>query len=482
MEGTNNNQAEIEPKETIIAKAQESEFVNDLEHDEEEIRLENLSQTSKKSKEEEMGYFEKTSKIKSRKEIKKIDTKSKIYNPIRNNLYVECAEISSMTEKDVEEVRKRLGDIKIRGLDLIRPIFSWHHCGLNKKILDLLEIKLNFKSPFPIQCQAVPVIMSGRDMIGIAETGSGKTLAYVLPMLRHIKDQNPLKDGDGPIGVIMVPTRELASQVYSTVKLFGKIMDLNVAAVYGGKSIGSQISDLKKGSEIVVCTPGRMIEVLASSTTRSINLDRTTFVVIDEADRMFDFGFEPQITKILSIIRPTRQTVMFSATFPNNVAVLARRVLTKPIEIVVGTRGQICRNVDQVIEIVEEDFKILKLLELLGIWLDRGSVIIFVDKQEQGDELFTKLLKYRYTALLMHGAQTQEDRESSMNEFRSKNSKILIATSLVARGLDVDNIILVVNYYAPSYKEEYIHRIGYLIRSNWKSWEKRLCCYLHNEK
>jgi ATP-dependent RNA helicase DDX46/PRP5 len=365
-----------------------------------------------------------------------------------------------MTEEEVEEVRRSLGDIKVRGQDLVRPIFSWHHCGLNKKLLDLLEARLAFKGPFPIQCQAIPVIMSGRDMIGIAETGSGKTLAYVLPMLRHIADQESLKPGDGPIAVIMVPTRELAGQVHSTVKLFARVLGVNVSAVYGGRSIGSQISDLRKGVEVVVCTPGRMIEVLATSANRLINLDRTTFVVIDEADRMFDFGFEPQITKILSIIRPTRQTVMFSATFPNNVAVLARRVLTRPIEVVVGTRGQICRAVDQSIEIVEPDFKIFRLLELLGLWLDKGSVIIFVDKQEQGDDLYTKLVKHRYTPLLVHGAQDQEDRESTLSEFRTRPNQILIATSLLARGLDVHNVVLVVNYFAPTHKEEYTHRVG----------------------
>ena len=464
IEGDLKNEKQEENEEKTEKPKNLLGFVSEFEIEETEQKKEQMSQKSNESDTEEKGYFSKTAKLKSKKEIKKIDVKSKIYNPIRKDLYVECAEISVMTEAEVDEVRKNLGDIKVRGQELIRPIFSWHHCGLNKKILDLIELKLNFKNPFPIQCQAIPVIMSGRDMIGIAETGSGKTLAYVLPMLRHVKDQSLLQPGDGPIGLIMVPTRELASQVYSTVKLFSKMLDFNVAAVYGGRGIGSQISDIKKGCEIVVCTPGRMIELLACSTNRSINLDRCTFVVIDEADRMFDFGFEPQLTKILSIIRPTRQTVMFSATFPNNVAVLARRVLSKPIEIVVGTRGQICRNVEQSIEIVDEEFKIFRLLELLGVWLEKGSIIIFVDKQEQGDELYTKLVKYRYSPLLVHGAQSQEDRESAMIEFRNSNCKLLIATSLVARGLDVQNIILVVNYYAPTHKEEYIHRIGILKR------------------
>jgi ATP-dependent RNA helicase DDX46/PRP5 len=410
--------------------------------------------------EKQPDYFDQAKKIQKKKAIEPIDFMSKIYNPIRKNLYIESKEIAEMTEEQVEELRARLGEIKIRGTKSIRPIFNWNHCGLSKRLLNLLTDKLNFSHPFPIQCQSIPIIMSGRDMIGIAETGSGKTLAYVLPMIRHINDQEPLKPGEGPIALIMVPTRELAGQVYSTVKLFGKAMNIRVAAVYGGRSIGTQIADIKAGAEVLVCTPGRMIEVLSASSNRSINLDRTTFVVIDEADRMFDFGFEPQLTKILSIVRPTRQTVMFSATFPKNVETLARRVLDKPLEIVVGTRGQICKAVDQSIIVIEEDQKLLKTLELLGIWLDQGSVIIFVEKQCQADELFAQLAKYRYMASVLHGGQDQQDRENTIEEFRKGTSKILLATSLAARGLDINNISLVINYQCPTYKEEYIHRIG----------------------
>lgn len=423
--------------------------------------LDNLSNHSQVLEaEKQPDYFDQAKKIQKKKAIEPVDFTSKIYNPIRKNLYVESKEIAEMTEEQVEELRVRLGDIKVRGMKPIRPIFNWNHCGLSKRLLNLLTDKLSFNHPFPIQCQSIPIIMSGRDMIGIAETGSGKTLAYVLPMIRHINDQDLLKPGEGPIALIMVPTRELAGQVYSTVKLFGKVMNIRVAAVYGGRSIGSQIADIKAGAEVIVCTPGRMIEVLGATSNRSINLDRTTFVVIDEADRMFDFGFEPQLTKILSIIRPTRQTVMFSATFPKNVETLARRVLEKPLEVVVGTRGQICKTVEQSIIVIEEDQKLLKTLELLGIWLDKGSVIIFVEKQSQADELFTQLAKYRYIPFVLHGGQDQQDRENTIEEFRNYSSRILLATSLAARGLDILNISLVINYYCPTYKEEYIHRIG----------------------
>ena len=171
-----------------------------------------------------------------------------------------------------------------------------------------------------LQAQALPVIMSGRDCIGIAKTGSGKTVAYVLPMLRHIKAQRQLEQGDGPIGLAMAPTRELVVQISKDVKKFAKSENLACVAVYGGSGVANQITELKRGAEIVVCTPGRMIDVLVTSGGKITNLRRVTYLVLDEADRMFDMGFEPQITRIVGNIRPDRQTVMFSATFPRSVS------------------------------------------------------------------------------------------------------------------------------------------------------------------
>lgn len=171
-----------------------------------------------------------------------------------------------------------------------------------------------------MQAQALPVIMSGRDCIGIAKTGSGKTVAYVLPMLRHIKGQDPLLQGEGPIGLVMAPTRELVQQISRDVKKFAKSENMTCVAVHGGSGVANQITELKRGAEIVICTPGRMIDVLVTSGGKITNLRRVTYLVLDEADRMFDMGFEPQITRIVGNIRPDRQTVMFSATFPRSVS------------------------------------------------------------------------------------------------------------------------------------------------------------------
>ena len=223
--------------------------------------------------------------------------------------------------------------------------------------------------------------MSGRDLIGIAKTGSGKTLAFLIPMFRHILDQPRLESGDGPIAIIMTPTRELATQIYAQCRKFtkylyhtgrgessmgGKETRLRVVAVYGGTPISEQIGDLKPGAEIVVCTPGRMIDMLAANSGRVTNVRRCTYVVLDVADRMFDIGFEPQIMRIIDGIRPDRQTVMFSATFPRIMEALARRILDKPIEVQVGGRSVVCKEVEQNVVIINDDDKFLKLLGILG--------------------------------------------------------------------------------------------------------------------
>jgi ATP-dependent RNA helicase DDX46/PRP5 len=184
--------------------------------------------------------------------------------------------------------------------------------------MDTLE-GLAFKQPFPIQSQAIPAILQGRDLIGIAETGSGKTLAYLLPALTHISFQRPLTHGEGPIALVFVPTRELALQIIAAGTPFCAALGLRMIAAAGGSPLQAQIASFKRGGEIVVGTPGRIIDMLTLNKGKITNLRRVSFVVIDEADRMFDMGFEPQISKIMANVRPDRQTVLFSATFPRNV-------------------------------------------------------------------------------------------------------------------------------------------------------------------
>ena len=215
------------------------------------------------------------------KELKPVNHNEINYEPFRKDLYIEPQEISNMSDAEVALFRKEHGDIKVRGRGVPKPIFNWYHCGLNSTIIQVLEQR-DIKTPFPIQMQGIPCIMSGRDVIGIAETGSGKTLAYVLPMLRHVMDQRPLKDGDGPIALILVPTRELAVQIYQEIRMFTKYLNIEVSCVYGGSAIGSQISELRRGREIVVATPGRFIEILCLSNGKITNLRRVSHFLYDD--------------------------------------------------------------------------------------------------------------------------------------------------------------------------------------------------------
>ena len=398
-------------------------------------------------------------KMKTKAEMVFTDHEKVYYRPFRKNFYVEVPEISKMTNEEAELYRLELEGIKVKGKSCPKPIKSWAQCGVSFKVMECLK-RNSFEKPTPIQAQGIPIIMSGRDMIGIAKTGSGKTLAFVLPMFRHILDQPELEADDGPVAIIMTPTRELAMQIAKECKKFTKYLNLNVVAVYGGTNISEQIAELKRGAEIIVCTPGRMIDMLAANNGRVTNLRRVTYVVLDEADRMFDMGFEPQVNKILDNIRPDRQTVMFSATFPKKMEDLARKCLTKPIEVTVGGRSIVCKDVEQHVIVLEDDQKYLKLLELLGIYQEQGSVIVFVDKQENADDLVKNLLKNSYPCMALHGGVDQCDRESIMGFFKSSNMPLLIATSIAARGLDVKDLILVVNYDCPNHYEDYIHRCG----------------------
>ncbi|XP_073055202.1 DEAD-box ATP-dependent RNA helicase 45-like [Primulina eburnea] len=380
------------------------------------------------------------------------------YPSFRKNFYIEVKEINRVTSEEGTAYSKEL-ELRIHGKDVPKPVKTWHQTGLSTKILDTIK-KMNYEKPMPIQAQALPIIMSGRDCIGIAKTGSGKTLAFVLPMLRHIKDQSPLMSGDGPIGLIMAPTRELVQQIHSDIKKFAKVMALSCVPVYGGSGVAQQISDLKRGAEIVVCTPGRMIDILCTSGGKITNLRRVTYLVMDEADRMFDMGFEPQITRIVQNTRPDRQTVLFSATFPRQVEILARKVLNKPVEIQVGGRSVVNKDITQLVEVRPESDRFLRLLELLGEWYEKGKMLIFVHTQDKCDALFKDLIRSGYPCLSLHGAKDQTDRESTISDFKSNVCNLLVATSIAARGLDVKELELVINFDVPNHYEDYVHRVG----------------------
>ncbi|RYY33829.1 DEAD/DEAH box helicase, partial [archaeon] len=394
----------------------------------------------------------------AKKELRAVDHGGVEYIPFRKAFYIEPRSIAALAPLEVAAIRDSLG-IKLRGRGVPKPLETWDQTGLPSRLLQSLQER-QFAAPFAIQRQALPIIMSGRDVIGIAKTGSGKTLAYLLPMFRQILDQPPLNDGDGPIGLILAPARELVTQIYHEARKFAKPLGLRVAAVYGGAQVSEQIADLKRRAEVVVATPGRLIDILTMNSGRVISLSRVTYVVLDEADRMFDMGFEPQITRILNTVRPDRQTVLFSATFPLHVEMLAKSALTNPIELVVGGRSTASADVTQLVEVHTESEKFPRLLQLLGHWYERGNVLIFVDTKEHCDQLYLDLMKFGYPAVSLHGGKDQTERDETIADFKSKVATIMVATSVAGRGLDVKDLVLVVNYSCPDHLEDYVHRVG----------------------
>eukprot|EP01113_Clastostelium_recurvatum_P031282 TRINITY_DN3888_c4_g1_i6.p1 TRINITY_DN3888_c4_g1~~TRINITY_DN3888_c4_g1_i6.p1 ORF type:complete len:1106 (-),score=318.86 TRINITY_DN3888_c4_g1_i6:178-3450(-) len=439
-----------------ISRAAQSQAPKIMDSDDEALS----DPDSEKEQEDDQDFLSKVLGKTKRKEMPAVDHAKMDYITFNKDFYHETPEIARMTEDEVRIMRDvELEGIKIKGKNCPKPVRTWVQCGLSNRILNVLE-RQGYAGPTPIQAQAIPAVMNGRDIIGIAKTGSGKTLAFLLPMLRHILDQPPIEEGEGPIGLIMAPTRELALQIFEECKKFTRPLGLVTLCVYGGALVGEQIADLKRGCDIVVCTPGRMIDMLCANKGKVVQLKRTSFVVLDEADRMFDLGFEPQIMKIIDNIRPDRQTIMFSATFPRSVELAARKILSSPLEVVVGGRSVVAAEIEQHVEVRAEETKFRRLLELMAEWYSKGCILIFVNRQEGCDKLFQQLMNANYPCLSLHGGMDQMDRDSTIADFKEHMRTVLVSTSLSARGLDVKDLNLVVNYDGPSHYEDYVHRVG----------------------
>ncbi|XP_070148807.1 ATP-dependent RNA helicase DDX42 [Polyergus mexicanus] len=379
------------------------------------------------------------------------------YEPFDKNFYNVHEEIASLSKQQVDDLKNTLG-IKVSGPSPPNPVTSFAHFGFDDALIKTIR-KNEYTQPTPIQAQAVPAALNGRDIIGIAKTGSGKTAAFIWPMLVHIMDQRELKTGDGPIGLILAPTRELSQQIYQEAKKFGKVYNIQVCCCYGGGSKWEQSKALESGAEIVVATPGRMIDLVKMKAT---NLTRVTFLVLDEADRMFDMGFEPQVRSICNHVRPDRQTLLFSATFKKKVEKLARDVLTDPIRIVQGDVGEANTDVTQHVVMFHNNpsGKWNWLLQNLVEFLSAGSLLIFVTKKLNAEELANNLKLKEFDVLLLHGDMDQIERNKVITAFKKKDVSTLVATDVAARGLDIPHIKTVVNYDVARDIDTHTHRIG----------------------
>jgi len=366
------------------------------------------------------------------------------------SFYKEDPIITARSTREVDEFRRKF-EITVQGKNVPRPVETFDEAGFPGYVMS--EVKAQgFTRPTAIQSQGWPMALSGRDVVGIAETGSGKTLTYCLPAIVHINAQPLLAPGDGPIVLVLAPTRELAVQIQQEITKFGKSSRIRNTCVYGGVPKGQQIRDLSRGVEVCIATPGRLIDMLESGKT---NLRRVTYLVLDEADRMLDMGFEPQIRKIIGQIRPDRQTCMWSATWPKEVRQLASDYLSDYIQVNVGSMDlsanhRILQKVEIVSQFEKRDRMTKHLEEIMN---DRmNKVLIFTGTKLVADEItrFLRqdgwpalcklvpappywLMAYTYSAI--HGDKQQNERDWVLNEFKTGKSPIMVATDVASRGI-----------------------------------------------
>ncbi|KFK44687.1 hypothetical protein AALP_AA1G290500 [Arabis alpina] len=404
---------------------------------------------------------------------------------------IDRREQRKLSSKSMNVVDKKLEDMNVRdwrifkedknisykGTKIPLPMRNWEESNLSCKLLKAVY-RAGYKEPRAIQIAAIPLGVKQRDVIGIAETGSGKTAAFVLPMLDYI-ERLPLMSEEnymeGPYALVMVPTRELALQIEAETVKFARYLGFKVMSVIGGESIEKQALELSKGCEIVIATPGRLLDCLER---RYVVLNQCNYVVLDEADRMIDMGFEPQVVGVLdampsSNLKPEnedgeldekkvyRTTYMFSATMPYGVEKLAKNYLRNPVVVTVGTEGKIADTVSQQVIMIKESEKFSKLKKLLVELGDYKKAIVFVNTQIKAEFIVKNLEKLaRFRVTTSHGGKSQEQRKTSLEGFRGNRFNVLVATDVLARGIDVEDIAHVINYDMPNKIEDYTHRTG----------------------
>ncbi|CDO71243.1 hypothetical protein BN946_scf184863.g39 [Trametes cinnabarina] len=395
------------------------------------------------------------------------------------------------SEKPLEEMKERDWrifredfSIATRGGQIPHPIRSWRESDIPVEILDIVD-QIGYKEPSAIQRQAIPIGLQNRDIIGIAETGSGKTAAFVIPMLAFISKLPPFNDDNrhlGPYALIMAPTRELAQQIESETKKFAGPLGFTCVSIVGGRSVEEQQFNLRSGAEIIIATPGRLKDVIERHV---IVLSQCRYVVMDEADRMVNLGFEADLTFILdklpsdtmegedkgvqmdvdgeTMIKKgrTRVTTLFSATMPPPVERLAKKYLRKPAIITIGEAGRAVDTVEQKVEFVHGDEKKKqRMLEILNSNEYAPPIIVFVNQKKTADMVARDLQRAGWNAATLHSGKTQEQREAALQALRTGDADILVATDLAGRGIDVQDVSLVINYQMANTIEAYVHRIG----------------------
>lgn len=420
------------------------------------------------STDDNQNRLKKINRVKNLRKVNTIKYNINDLEPFQKIFYFEPEDIKNISQEELDDLRLNLDNIKVKGNSCPVPILRWSQLGLPTSIMQLIQNKLHFVNMTPIQAQTIPTLMAGKDVIGISKTGSGKTIAYLLPLIRHIKAQRDLSESEtGPIGLILAPTRELALQIYQEVKNFTD-SDNSFTSICctGGSEMKKQVDDLKRGCKLVVATPGRFIDLLTLNNGKLLNPRRITFVVLDEADRLFDMGFEPQVTQIMQTVRPDKQCALFSATFPNKLKKFAIKALSDPLTITINSKSMVSENVEQSFQIFDNDFERYDgLCKLIAQQLNKPSlqdekIIIFVASQQICDTIFNKLDESGFETFAIHAGKTYQERIINLENFKRTPNGILLCTEVLSRGLNVPEVSLVIIYNAIKMFAQYVHTTG----------------------
>ena len=392
--------------------------------------------------------------------------------PVKSNCYNPADSVSQRSQEEIRAFREANAISSFSQGDVLdNPILSFEEAGFDGKLVAHLK-ESGFNAPMPIQSQSWPVALSGKNMVGIGQTGSGKTLGFLLPAMVHLGANKPQGDRslkNKPLVLVLAPTRELAQQIDSVAQKLCRSMNRWSHVLYGGSSKMHQLRKIEtRPVDVVIATPGRLLDLVQQG---ELDISHCSYVVLDEADRMLDMGFEPQLRKILPEVRPDRQLLMWSATWPKEIRQLARDFFGREhVGIKIGSAELAAnKNITQIVDFCgssrAKDEKLANLLEMVreddeesG---EKSKILIFTETKRTADLLERRLrndLNIRSKAI--HGGRTQSDREQALRDFRDGRTNILIATNVAARGLDVDDIKFVVNYEMPGNVEDYVHRIG----------------------
>ncbi|KAH7417312.1 pre-mRNA-splicing ATP-dependent RNA helicase-like protein prp28 [Cadophora sp. MPI-SDFR-AT-0126] len=396
------------------------------------------------------------------------------------------------SEKKLEHMRERDWrifkedfNISTKGGGIPNPMRSWEESNLPKRLLDIVA-QVGYEQPSAVQRAAIPIALQARDLIGVAVTGSGKTAAFLLPLLVYISELPPLNEmtkNDGPYAIILAPTRELAQQIETEAKKFATPLGFTCVSIVGGHSLEEQSYNLRNGAEIVIATPGRLVDCIER---RVLVLGQCCYIIMDEADRMIDLGFEESVNKILDALPVTnekpdtddaedaqamsrhlggkdryRQTMMYTATMPSAVEKIAKKYLRRPAIVTIGNIGEAVETVEQRVEFVAgEDKRKKRLNEILASGEFQPPIIVFVNIKRNCDAVARDIKHMGFSSVTLHGSKTQEQREAALASIRSGATNVLVATDLAGRGIDVPDVSLVVNFNMATNIESYTHRIG----------------------